>query len=549
MIKVTSRIWILGIVLAISIISIINTTSGNKLLILLLIIGCFAAPSFTKTNKAAVTIILLFLATGSFLIFSSLETGILVKSIEKDSELFNQGLRQGDIITALNGEEILTLKDYSSKMEELFNENAEQRIDIVTKNNEYIIFADAPPKITIQKISKTNIKTGLDISGGARALIKPEGEISDQELDDLIEISRNRFNVFGISDIKTKAVKDLDGNKYMLVEVAGATPDDLEDLLSKQGKFEARINDETVFIGGERDITNVCRNDATCAGITSCSQLTGGYSCSFAFTIYLTEEAAERHADITREIPINFETGGQYLMANLTLVLDDEPVDTLLISKGLRGQVTTQISIQGSGQGQTREEAFQDAQESMKHLQTILITGSLPYKLEIVKLDKISPALGNQFVFLVFLAGGSSILLTSLIIFVRYKKLKISLALLMTAFSELIIILGIASFIKWNLDLPSIAGILATIGTGVDQQIVILDEARTSKEINMGRRMKRALFVVMTAYITSLFALLPLYWAGAGLFKGFAITTIIGITAGVFITRPAFADIIKRIEE
>ena len=51
MIKVTPRIWILGIVLAISIISIINTTSGNKLLILLLIIGCFAAPSFTKTNK------------------------------------------------------------------------------------------------------------------------------------------------------------------------------------------------------------------------------------------------------------------------------------------------------------------------------------------------------------------------------------------------------------------------------------------------------------------------------------------------------------------
>jgi len=46
-------------------------------------------------------------------------------------------------------------------MEELFNENTEQRIDIVTKNNEYIIFADAPPKITIQKISKTNIKTGL----------------------------------------------------------------------------------------------------------------------------------------------------------------------------------------------------------------------------------------------------------------------------------------------------------------------------------------------------------------------------------------------------
>ena len=124
-----------------------------------------------------------------------------------------------------------------------------------------------------------------------------------------------------------------------------------------------------------------------------------------------------------------------------------------------------------------------------------------------------------------------------------------SLALLLTSFSELVIILGIAALIKWNLDLPSIAGILATIGTGVDQQIVILDEARTGRDTGIKQRLKRALFVIMGAYLTSLVALLPLYWAGAGLFKGFALTTIIGITAGVLITRPAFADIVKKMEE
>ena len=97
--------------------------------------------------------------------------------------------------------------------------------------------------------------------------------------------------------------------------------------------------------------------------------------------------------------------------------------------------------------------------------------------------------------------------------------------------------------------MASIAGILATVGTGVDQQIVILDEVRTGRETSIKRRMKMALFVVMTAYLTSLVSLLPLYWAGAGLFKGFAFTTIIGITAGVFITRPAFADIIKSMDE
>ena len=40
---------------------------------------------------------------------------------------------------------------------------------------------------------------------------------------------------------------------------------------------------------------------------------------------------------------------------------------------------------------------------------------------------------------------------------------------------------------------------------------------------------------------------MPLLWAGAGLLKGFAVTTIIGISAGVFITRPAFAEIVKRV--
>ena len=61
--------------------------------------------------------------------------------------------------------------------------------------------------------------------------------------------------------------------------------------------------------------------------------------------------------------------------------------------------------------------------------------------------------------------------------------------------------------------------------------------------------MKRALFVIITAYATNLVSLLPLYWAGAGLFRGFAFTTIIGITAGAFISRPAFAEMIRKTEE
>ncbi|MBU2612323.1 MAG: protein translocase subunit SecD, partial [Nanoarchaeota archaeon] len=62
-------------------------------------------------------------------------------------------------------------------------------------------------------------------------------------------------------------------------------------------------------------------------------------------------------------------------------------------------------------------------------------------------------------------------------------------------------------------------------------------------------KIKRAFSIILGAYFTSFVSLLPLMWAGAGLLKGFAITTIIGISVGVFITRPAFGELLKRSAE
>ena len=389
------------------------------------------------------------------------------------------------------------------------------------------------------------------MAGGARALIKAEDrKLTSQEITDLVDITSNRLNEFGLTDLKVLPVSDLEGNNFMLIEIAGATPNDLEEIISKQGKFEAKIANDTVFIGGEKDISSVCRNDATCALIESCNQAEArSYFCNFRFSIYLSEDAARRHAEITGKLEVNVSPQGNYLSQPLDLYVDDKLIDTLLIGESLKGRVTTQISISGSGSGSTEEEAYTNTQASMHKLQTILITGSLPYKLEIIKLDTISPALGEQFIRSILIAGIIALLAASLVVFVRYRNFKSSLAVIFASFSEIIIILGIASFIKWNLDLPSIAGILATVGTGFDDQIVILDEARQKIILSLKQKLKRAFTIIMGAYFTALVSLLPIIWAGAGLFKGFAITTIIGITVGVFVTRPAFSEIVRRIEE
>ena len=121
-----------------------------------------------------------------------------------------------------------------------------------------------------------------------------------------------------------------------------------------------------------------------------------------------------------------------------------------------------------------------------------------------------------------------------------------------TSLSEIIIILGVAALIKWNLDLPSIAGIIAAIGTGVDQQIVITDEllgsrekTRITKRSGMLKRMGRAFFVILASATTTVVAMSFLFKFFVGGLRGFAFTTILGVLIGITITRPAYAEIAK----
>ena len=146
------------------------------------------------------------------------------------------------------------------------------------------------------------------------------------------------------------------------------------------------------------------------------------------------------------------------------------------------------------------------------------------------------------------MVGFVAILAVVLVIFIRYRKIKIVLPMLITTISEVVIILGVAAFIRWNLDLAAIAGIIAAVGTGIDDQIVILDEVVKGQQyLNWKEKLKRAFFIIFTAYITTVVAMIPLWNAGAGLIRGFAVTTIIGVTIGVLVTRPAFGAMAEKL--
>jgi preprotein translocase subunit SecD len=484
--------------------------------------------------------------------------GVMIKSISQNSSAALAGIQNPSAqltplskekIISINGDEVLTTGDYYSIVSEI---GINRTVRIETNKGFYTLQTTNIGELGIKigEAPTSNLKKGLDLEGGTRVLLKPEEQVSVDDLEITISNLKERLNVYGLSDVVVRSASDLAGDDFILIEMAGVTEDEVKELLSKQGKFEANIGNDTVFFGGKKDITYVCRS-ADCSGIDpqrGCSQFDGGYSCSFFFSITLSPEAAERQASLTNGLTVISENGNSYLSDDLTLMLDDTEVDSLRIGAELKGRATTNIQISGSGSGPTQADAVTNTLKEMKRLQTIIITGSLPVKLEIVKMDTISPSLGKEFLNNMVLVGALAILSVVVVVFIRYRKIKIVLPMVITLVSEIVLILGFASLVGWNLDLAAIAGIIIVAGTGVDHLIVITDEALKGEMItDWKKRIKNAMFIVFGAYLTTCAGMLPLWFAGAGLLKGFAFTTIVGISFGVLIARPAYAAIIEQL--
>ncbi len=113
------------------------------------------------------------------------------------------------------------------------------------------------------------------------------------------------------------------------------------------------------------------------------------------------------------------------------------------------------------------------------------------------------------------------------------------------------LLIPILGLLTWTIDLPAIGGIIAAIGVGVDNMIVIADETLTRREeerkilYTIKDRIKRAFFIIFGSASTTIAAMVPLMSLGVGLVRGFAITTVVGVLVGILITRPAYAKIVE----
>ncbi len=411
-----------------------------------------------------------------------------------------------------------------------------------------IINGSEPLGIRVYDAPKSNVKLGLDLQGGTRVILKPQRKVSAEVLDNIVATLEERLNVYGLSDLVIRKASDLLGNDYIIVEVPGNSAEDILSLIEKQGKFEAKIGNDTVFTGG-KDIKYVCMS-AECSGLSQRQPPTvtgnGTWMARFEFSIKTSPEAAKKQAALTSKLNVVTQGQESYLDKNIDLYLDGKKVDSLRIGADLKGVPTTEIMISGPGLGSTKQEAIQNALKNMKKLQTLLKVGSLPVKLEVVSQENISPSLSRSFLPNSLFIGFGAIIAVILVLLISYKRLDLTIPIIITSLVELTITVGLLVFMGWNLDLSAIAGLIAAIGSGVDQQIIITDEVlggESRRAFTWKQKLKNAFAIITGSYLTTLFAMLPLLSAGAGLLKGFALTTIVGSTVGVLITRPAYARV------
>ena len=506
--------------------------------------------------------------------------GYTVEYIQKNSTI--EGINIGDVLYSINNQNVL----------EALEKEYYDTIKIETSAGTRYVNVNGSLGISVEPEDFSNLKFGLDLKGGVRALVEPN--VTDNEtMNQIISTLQTRINVYGLRESIFRPVY-YEGSGFIEISMAGGTQEELKELLEHQGKFEAKIPvildvvDNRAVLDLDKEYSIAVDNDSitinginvnvgdsfTLAGIlfsvesigdelnmtstvftgsdivtvffdperSRIEQTADGYN--WFFSVKLSNEGAEKFARVTQNIPVakmQVGAGDRYLESRIYLYLDGNLIDDLNIAAELKGKVVPEVMITGWSN------SLDQASKTKAQLQSILRSGALPASIEVVQMDTVSPTLGMGFLRSAIIAGGIAIFVVSYIAFARYRRIKFMIPMIAVSMSEIIIILGVASLINWTIDLAAIAGIIAAIGTGIDAQIIILDQSLRKERviITLKERVERAFFIIFGAGGTTIAAMLPLMTIGFGLLRGFAITTIIGVLAGILIARPAFGVIVR----
>lgn len=345
------------------------------------------------------------------------------------------------------------------------------------------------------------IKRGIDLAGGSELVFEPDekaSKVSNDDLDAAQEVLKNRLTAQGY----TEAIVAKHGENRIKVEIPGADIQGAEQLLGQTAKLVFTDDSGKVVMEG----ANVKEAKA------EMPQGTSGY----VVTLKLDKEGAKNFSEATLTAS---QTGGR-----IHIVLDGKEISAPTASQQITGG---ECYIEGDF-----------TKESASTLASQIQGGKLPFALKLVESRTIGATLGEKALSNSLLAALIGLILVMLFMVILYRMCGLVSCISLIGYISIVaLILGT---MRINLTLPGIAGVILTIGTAVDANVIIFE--RIKEELSNGKTIRasvdsgfhRAFTAILDSNITTVIAAVVLYVFGTGTIKSFATTLFVGTVVSMF---------------
>ena len=403
-------------------------------------------------------------------------------------------------------------------------------------------------------------RLGLDLQGGSQLTIQVKTtptipKIDQGMLEAVRRIVENRVNGLGVSEALVQTV----GEDQILVQLPGVNdPQQAERVLGGTAKleFQEQLPGTEAQLAIERQLQQELlakqaelKTSNNEAAIKENQAALKRSNEAIAKLFKSTGLGGENLKDAQPQplasgnnwnVALRFDTPGGELFAQLTKNLAGTGrsigifLDERMISSPVVGVEFAQAGITGGSAVIQGNFTTQEAND----LAVQLRGGALPVPVEIVENRTIGASLGRDSIQSSINAGIGGLVLV-LIFMVAYYRLPgviANIALLIYA------LLTWAAFVLLGvtLTLPGIAGFVLSIGMAVDANVLIFE--RTREELRAGKTLYRsvesgfyrAFSSILDGNVTPVIACAALFWLGAGLVKGFAVTLALGVVVSMF---------------
>jgi len=390
------------------------------------------------------------------------------------------------------------------------------------------------------------IKLGLDLRGGMHLVLQvmPEGgptagkqRVAPNTIKEVIRTLERRVNQFGVADpviteygktgdqilVQLPGVKDVAQAKRLIISVAQLSLQIVEDVAPTRElllRNSAGVVPPTLQVlegsgdASERSAFYLVRRQAVITGRELRTARVGvGDHGEPNVEFTLTPRGAQQFKQ---------ETGAN-IGRRLAIVLDERVTSAPMIEQS----VGAEAQIRGRFTATQADE-----------LAKILRAGALPAKLRYVQELTVGASLGEDSLRAGIIASAAGMLFIIVFMLAYYRLSGLNAVVALAA--NLLILLGAMVCSEATLTLPGIAGVILTIGVGVDTNVLVFERIR--EELRNGKSVRiavqngfdRVWITILDTHATALIAAAFLFQFGTGPIKGFAVTLVTGLIANVF---------------